>query len=30
MKHCRVFEKLRAEGKIEGVGKGRNSKWKKL
>lgn len=26
----RVFEKLRVEGKIEAVGKGRNSKWKKL
>lgn len=26
----RVFEKLRVEGKIEVVGKGRNSKWKKL
>lgn len=26
----RVFEKLRFEGKIEAIGKGRNSKWKKL
>lgn len=26
----RVFEKLKVEGKIEAVGKGRNSKWKKL
>lgn len=26
----RVFEKLKGEGKIEVVGKGRNSKWKKL
>ena len=26
----RVFEKLRNEGKIEAVGKGRNSKWRKL
>jgi Fic family protein len=26
----RVFEKLRVEGKIEAVGEGRNSKWKKL
>lgn len=26
----RVFEKLKAERKIEAVGKGRNTKWKKL
>lgn len=26
----RVFEKMRVEGKIEAVGKARNSKWKKL
>lgn len=26
----RVFEKLKIEGKIEPVGKGRNTKWKKL
>lgn len=26
----RVFDKLKANGRIETVGKGRNSKWKKL
>lgn len=26
----RVFDRLRLEGKIEGIGKGRNSKWKKI
>lgn len=26
----RVFEKLRVEGKIESIGKGRNTKWKKI
>lgn len=25
----RVFDKLKSQGKIEVVGKGRNSKWKK-
>ncbi|MCH5139180.1 cell filamentation protein Fic, partial [Clostridiaceae bacterium UIB06] len=26
----RVFERMKVEGKIEAIGKGRNTKWKKM